>query len=104
MVSGCIVVLFVRALFHGTYTSIGNTVAFLDTSHPLGRGTIRHKQCQIVLSNDSRTIRCSACSTYRLKLLVQRSRTKPQPSEHTNYRYLFHFTVMDLEIYMHKFF
>ena len=69
--------------------SIGNTVAFLDASDPHGRCTIRHKKCHIVLSEDSRTIRCSACSTYRLKLLVQISRTPQRTEDRKNYRYFF---------------
>ncbi|KAL5470914.1 hypothetical protein EMCRGX_G028971 [Ephydatia muelleri] len=65
----------------------GYIVAFLDTSDPHGRCTIRHNKCHIVLSNDSRTnsVFCMLC-LYRLKLLVQRSRP-PQSSERKNYRY-----------------
>ena len=80
--------LFISAFINETCITIGNTVAFLDTSDPHGRCTIRHNKCHIVLSNNSRTIRCSACSAYRLKLLVQRSRP-PQSSERKNYRYIF---------------
>lgn len=67
------------------HCSSGGTVGFLDTNHPLGKCTLRHKQCQMVISSYGRNTRCSECSAYRLTLLILRSRARSHSSKHINY-------------------
>ena len=50
---------------------IGKSASFLDTTDPHGRCTIRHIHCEVILSNNCRSIRCSPCSSHRLKLQIQ---------------------------------
>ena len=55
--------------------------------------TVRHRECQFVMSSTSTSVRCPQCIRHRASLLVQcqrlQSSTKSsQPSSSTNYRYL----------------
>jgi hypothetical protein len=74
------------------YVYIGSTCAFIDElSLPRG-STIRHVNCQVLLSNENQGIRCSECVSYRSTLSIQAARAQKQssdttPSSHVNHRY-----------------
>lgn len=55
-------------------------------------GTIRHKDCQILLPPYTTAIRCCSCARLRSSLSIQAKRirtpSRTEPSSHTNHRYL----------------
>ena len=56
--------------------------------------TIRHKDCQWLVSGGSASVRCAVCAKYRAVLTVQSQRAQAVAedtsiSSHINYKYLF---------------
>ena len=47
-------------------------MGYMDDSISLHSSTIRHNQCNILLSSDSRQLRCTTCATYRNTLVTKK--------------------------------
>ena len=73
---------------------IGTTATATVESAILGYETVRHAQCELLISAEETTQRCNKCSTYRNTLYSMISRAKysandcTKPSSHTNYRFM----------------
>lgn len=71
----------------------GTDVVAQVESTILGKPTIRHNSCELLLLSEQATYRCSSCQGHRNSLHVmlgrlQSSRNSADASSHTNYRYL----------------
>ena len=77
-----------------TLLDTGSKRGFLDDlSLPSGT-TVRHVDCQLLLSSESPAVRCLACSALRATLMNQAARmqgttqNRSIPSNHVNHRYV----------------
>lgn len=75
-----------------TVALIDPGVAILD-DYTFDVPTIRHVNCQWLVSKDSAVIRCAVCIQHRSTLTVQSSRTQnlsadTSHSSHINYKYV----------------
>ena len=72
--------------------SIGQDTAVLEV-HITSALTVRHKECQLIMSSAGTGVRCPPCVRHRASLKVQHHRLQNssenvQPSSSVNYRYL----------------
>ena len=72
--------------------SIGQDTAVLE-AHITSALTVKHKECQLIMSSAGTGVRCPPCVRHRASLKVQHHRLQNssenvQPSSSVNYRYL----------------